>query len=185
MTGYPELITIDGINYEINTGYEYGLACFRCINDPYISSTERALGVIGILYKEKPENLEEAMEMAIQYLQCGKENRDPGHKPDMDFQYDESYVKSSFMSDYKIDLDETDMHWWKFCNLLQGLTDDCILNRVRDIRNYDLTTIKDPVARMKILKAQKELALPDNLTQEEQDLLDDFYSQLKQEEDEI
>jgi hypothetical protein len=36
---------------------------------------------------------------------------------------------------------------------------------------------------MKILKAQQELALPDNLTQEEQDLLDDFYAQLKQEDE--
>jgi len=178
---YPELITIDGADYEINTGYEYALACFRCINDPDITATERSLGVIGILYKEKPVNLDEAMEMAIQYLQCGKENNDPDRKPDMSFEHDENYIRSSFMTDYKIDLDETDMHWWKFCNLLQGLTDNCILNRVRDIRNYDLSTVKDTATRHKILKAQRELALPDSMDPEDQDILDEFYSQLKQE----
>ena len=184
MSEYPELITINDVDYEINSGYRYALACFSCINDPDLNEYARALGVIGILYKEEPEDLHEALRMAIKYLQCGKEKTDSDQKPDMDFQYDESYIKSSFMSDYRIDLDDTDMHWWKFSNLLHGLTDDCILNRVRDVRNYDLSTVKDPVARMKILKAQQELALPDNLTQEEQDLLDDFYSQLKQEDDE-
>lgn len=179
---YPELITIDGIDYEINTGYEYALACIRCINDPDITSTERALGVIGLLYKEKPVNLDEAMEMAVQYLQCGKEKEeDPDRKPDMDYQQDENYIKSSFMTDYKIDLDDAEMHWWKFCNLLQGLTDNSILNRVRDVRNYDISTVKDPATRHKILKAQRELALPNYISQEDQDTLDEFYSQLKQE----
>jgi len=181
---YPELITVGGVDYEINTDYRYALACFSCINDPELNDIERAYGVIGLLYKEEPRDLQAAIKMAIKYLQREKESKDPDRKPDMDFEYDETYIKSSFMSDYKIDLDETDMHWWKFCDLLQGLTDDCILNRVRDVRNYDLSTIKDPASRMKILKAQKELALPDNLNQEERDLLDDFYSQLKQEGDE-
>jgi hypothetical protein len=79
--------------------------------------------------------------MAVKYLRCGKDEKGSSRNPDMDFEYDESFVKSSFMSDYKIDLDDAEMHWWKFCNLLQGLTDSCILNRVRDIRNYDLSTI--------------------------------------------
>lgn len=176
---YPELISVDGIDYEINTGYEYALACFRCINDPDIAETERALGIIGILYKQIPDNLEEAMEMAIQYLRCGKEEREGDSKADMDFDYDENFIKASFMTDYKIDLDDSiDMHWWKFSNLLNGLTDTSILNRVRDLRNYDASSVKDPASRRKIAKAQRELALPNALSQEDQDLLDEFYSQL-------
>lgn len=176
---YPVEIEIDGVEYEININYTYALACFSCINDPEISEIERALGVIGILYKEAPEDTEKALEMAIKYLRCGKEVKDEDRHQDMDFEYDENYIKSSFMSDYKIDLDDTEMHWWKFCNLLQGLTDNCILNRVRDIRNYDISNIKDPQTRHKILKAQQDLALPEHMSQEEQDMLDDFYTQLK------
>jgi hypothetical protein len=178
MTDYPELITVDGVEYEINTDYRYGLACFRCINDVEISDTERAYGVIGILYKQEPPNLQEALRMAIKYLQCGKDTTSEEQQPDMNFETDENYIKTSFMSDYRIDLDETDMHWWKFCNLLQGLTGDCILNRVRDIRNYDLSTVKDAKQRKKIIKAQRDFGLPNKLAPEEEDALEAFYSQL-------
>jgi hypothetical protein len=178
MIDYPELITVNGKDFEINTDYRYGLACFRCINDVEISDTERAFGVIGILYKQEPPNLQEALRMAVKYLQCGKDAQTEEQNPDMSFETDENYIKTSFMSDYRIDLDETDMHWWKFCNLLQGLTDDCILNRVRDIRNYDLSTVKDAKQRKKIIKAKRDVALPNELAEEDNDILDAFYAQL-------
>ena len=175
---YPDCITVDNIDYDINTDYRYALACFNTINDMELSDYERSYGVIGLLYKEEPSNLAEALRMAIKYLRCGKENRPTDRKPDMDFEYDIDYIKSSFLSDYRIDLDTTEIHWWKFCNLLQGLTDDCILNRVRDIRNYDLSDIKDSKSRNKIIRAQEDVALPDRLTHEEQSIIDDFEAQL-------
>jgi hypothetical protein len=178
MNGYPELITINDENYEINTDYRYALACFACISDPDLSNVERGYGVIGLLYKQEPTDMAEALRMAIKYLRCGKEEPQDDESADMDFEADENYIKSSFMSDYKIDLDEVDMHWWKFCNLLQGLTDDAILNRIRDIRNYDIATIKDPKAKSKMLKAKREVALKKELPAEDQDILDDFYAQL-------
>jgi len=180
MTDYPELITVDGKDYEINTDFRYGLACYQCINDKEISDTERGYGIIGILYKQEPPNLQEALRMAIKYLQCGKEPQPQEERqPDMNFENDENYIKSSFMSDYKIDLDDVKMHWWKFCNLLQGLTDDCILNRVRDIRNYDISSVKDVKSREKVIRAKQSVALPNQITEEEENILDDFYSQIK------
>lgn len=79
---------------------------------------------------------------------------------DMDLDADEMYITASFLSDYKIEFEETDMHWWKFCTLLQGLTDQCILNRVRDLRNYDLSFIKDHKERNRIAKQRKVLRCP-------------------------
>ncbi len=175
---YPEAIEVNGVEYDINTDYTYALACFACINDADLGDIERAYGVIGILYKEPPEDTQEALRLAIKYLQCGKEHAPSNKKADMDYTFDENYIKSSFMSDYKIDLDDTSMHWWKFNNLLQGLTDDCILNRVRDLRNYDVSTIKDTKSLQKIIDAQRDVALPDRVAQEQQDIIDDFFSQL-------
>jgi hypothetical protein len=180
---YPEALEVNGVEYEINTGFEDALACLRCINDSEISSVERALGVVEILYKETPDDLQEAVRMAVKYLQLGKdpeETQAGGRKQDMDFGHDIHYIRASFRSDYGIDLArERDMHWWEFSELLQGLTDNCVLNRVRDLRNYDLSTVKDPKARSRIAKAQREVALPAGLSKEEQDTLDAFYAQLK------
>ncbi len=177
---YPEAIEVGGIEYDINSDYSYALACFRCINDPEISDLERSMGVIGILYKDCPEDEAEALRLAIKFLQRGKDAKDrPDKTPDMDFEQDDNYIRSSFMSDYKIDLDEAQMHWWKFYDLVQGLTDNCILNRVRDLRNYDLSTVSDPKTKAKIIQAQREVALEEQLAPEEQQQIDDFYAQLK------
>lgn len=179
---YPEVIEIAGEEYPINTGYPFALACFACIEDKDLSEVERAYGVLAILYKEIPEDTNEALRLAVKYLQRGKAAKEdgPDRAKDMDYQEDIDYIRSSFRSDYGINLNEKeDMHWWEFSELLQGLTDGCILNRIRDLRNYDLTDVKDPKTRSKIIRAQREVALTKQLSDEEQDTLDDFYAQLK------
>lgn len=178
---YPEALVVQGTEYAINTGYEYALACLSCINDPDMSDIERAYGVIGILYKETPQDLNEAVRMAVKYLRCGKESDNASSRqPDMDFECDMNYIRSSFRSDYGLDLNRNpDMHWWEFSELLQGLTDNCVLNRIRDLRNYDLSSIKDARTRSKIIQAQREVALPVKLSQEDLDTIDAFYAQLK------
>ena len=177
---YPEVIEIAGVEYEINTDYRFALACFACINDPDISAYERALGIIGLLYKDEPPDAQEALKLALKYLRCGTDEEDTGDKkPDMDFECDMNYIRSSFRSDFNIDLIRTDMHWFEFCELLQGLTDDCILNRVREIRNRDISEIKDIKSRQKVIKAQQEVQLPERLNKKSKDIIDNFYSQLK------
>lgn len=179
---YPESVEIDGVEYAINTGYEYAIACFKYIADPDLTETERALGVIDTLYKGTPPDdiADEALHLAIKFLKQGQEVEREYRRPDMDFDADETYIKASFLSDYKIDLDDVDMHWWKFCTLLQGLTDDCILNRVRDLRNYDISTVKDPKAKSKLIKAQRDVALPSRLSEDERSVADDFFAQLEE-----
>jgi hypothetical protein len=175
---YPDAIIVGGAEYEINTDYTYALACIACVNDAEISDVERAYGVIGLLYKQEPPDTKEALRLAVKYLSCGKEaNAEPG-KPDMDYEYDMHYIRSSFRSDYGVDLSRTEyMHWWEFCELLQGLNDNSILNRVRDLRNYDLSTVRDAKLRSRIIKAQQEVSLPERLTAEEQEIIDDFEAQ--------
>ena len=177
---YPEALLVGEREYEINTSYEDALACIACINDTTLSEAERAYGVLEILYKEDPEDKIEATRMAVKYLQLGKESpAEDAPPPDMDYEYDMHYIRSSFRSDYGIDLNQTaGMHWWEFMELLQGLTDKCILNRIRDLRTYDITSVKDLKTRAKIIRAQREVALPKKLDQEEQDTLDAFFAQL-------
>lgn len=178
---FPEALVVNGIEYEVNTGYKDALACIACINDPELGEIERAYGVLELLYKEPPPEAEahEALRLALKYLRCGDKFKPSDQKSDMDFEYDMHYIRSSFRSDYGIDLARSEMHWWGFCELLQGLTDHCILNRIRDLRNYDLSSIKDAKARSKLAKAQRDVALPVKFSQEDQDILDAFYAQLK------
>jgi len=82
----------------------------------------------------------------------------------MDFVKDMDLIEASFMSDYHIDLTNTEMDWYKFSNLLNGLSNSelgncCILNNIRNLRNYDASKIEDSKERQKFMEAQKYWAL--------------------------
>ena len=133
-------------------------------------------------------NYEKLLELAIKYLSCGKEVIDNGEEPDMDFTQDMDYIETSFMSDYSIDLANTQMHWWKFYNLINGLSNSemgncCVLNRVRNLRTYDTKDIQDPKELEKIKKAKEQVALKKqevkkNLTDKQQSNINAFYETL-------
>lgn len=61
----------------------------------------------------------------------------------------------------------------------------CILNRIRNLRTYDTSKIKDQKERMKIIEAQKAVALENeekelevNYTEEELNSINEFYKQV-------
>ena len=59
------------------------------------------------------------------------------------------------------------MHWWEFYDLVNGLSNSefgncCVLNRIRNLRNYDTKDIKDEKTRRKIIEAKKQVALKKN-----------------------
>lgn len=167
MSDYPEYVEVEGKQYKINTDFRYAIKCNQIAQDNTIGDYERVLGVICTLFGaealDNPKHYEKLLKLALKYLSCGKEI-DNDEKPDMDYIQDMDYIEASFMSDYHIDLANEKMHWWKFSKLINGLSNSelgncCILNRVRNLRNFDLKDIKDPKEKSKIRKAQQQVAL--------------------------
>ncbi|MEE3324798.1 MAG: Gp15 family bacteriophage protein [Methanosphaera sp.] len=168
---YPEYVEVECKRYKINTDFKIALECNRIAEDD-IDDRERALAIIYMLYGDEgldnPNHYVKLLELAKKYLSCGKEIEDLEDKePDMDFFEDWDYIEASFQSDYKIDLSNTKMHWWKFFKLMDGLSNSelgncCVLNRVRNLRNYDVSEIKDKKLKEEILKAKKSVALHKN-----------------------
>jgi len=82
------------------------------------------------------------------------------------------------------------MDWQKFNKLINGLSNSelgncCVLNRVRNLRNYDVKDIKDVNERNKIIKAKEQVALKKykkdkevKLTDKQQKSVDEFYKAL-------
>ena len=173
---YPEYAEVKGIKYKINTDYRVALRCFEVIEDTSISDQERALAVVFLLFGETPiEEMGEFLRIAGDYLRCGeKETTQEARERDIDFTADEKYIVASFMSDYHIDLASTDMHFWQYIQLIQGFTENAIMSRVRDIRNFDMSELKDPAQRAKMAKAKATLALPEKFSKDEQKAIEDF-----------
>lgn len=187
---YPKFVKIENKKYKINTDFRNAIECNDIANDDTIGDYERALAIIYKLYGEDGlndfENHERLLELGRKFLSCGVEvDVKSNSEPDMDFSQDMDYIEASFMSDYNIDLTATDMHWWKFYNLINGLSNSefgncCVLNRVRNLRNYDTKDIKDPKELEKIRKAKEQVALKkkvikSDLTEKQKENIDNFY----------
>lgn len=186
---YPEYIEIDGQKFKINTDYRVALKCNEVAEDENINDYERALAIIYLLFGdvvfEKSQYQEKFLELALKYLSCGKEIKDNGEEPDFDFEQDMELVRISFMSDYNgLDIKNTNMHFWEFMDRINGLSNSemgncCILNRVRNLRNFNLKDIKDPKERKKIIEAKKQVALKKKnkkivLSEKEKDNVNEF-----------
>lgn len=177
MNNYPQYAEVKGKKYKINTDFRVAIECNRIAENNNIGDFERVLGIIATLYgneaiddgKKDFEIYEKLLKIAKIYLSCGKElNNNSKEEIDMDFIEDYGYIWASFMSDYNgMDIDKINMHWWKFNELMNGLSNSdmgncCVLNRVRNLRNCDTSKIKDQKEKQKIIKAKQQVALKKN-----------------------
>lgn len=184
MNSYPEYAEVRGKKYKINTDFKVALRCNEIAEDSSIQDEERALALIYLLYGDEGlkdnESWEELIKIALKFLSCGQEiNKENKEEVDMSFSQDWNYIQTSFFSDYNIDLTKTQMHWWQFCNMIGGLTDKCILSRVRFVRNFDISQIKDSKEREKWIKQKEVVALKKEKTSEQKRLDELFERQLK------
>ena len=184
---YPKYAQVGDTLYPINTDFKVAIRCNEVAQNESICDTERALAIIYLLFGEKglrSNDKQILLEKAQKYLSCGKELEDSREEPDMDYVEDYPYIKTSFRSDYGINLDKDNLHWWEFNELMNGLSNSefgncCILNRIRNLRNYDLKNITDSKEKRRIKEAQEMFALKKNkeveLTEEQQRSLEQFY----------
>ena len=190
---YPKYVKIGEKKYKINTDFRVAIECQEIALDDSIGDFERALAIIYKLFGDDglddSNNYEKLLELAQKYLSCGKEiDNKTNEEPDMDFIQDMPYIKASFRSDYNINLDDEEMHWWEFYDLINGLSNSemgncCVLNRIRNLRTFDTKDIKDQKELAKINEAKKQVALKKRevkkeLTYEQKRNIDNFYEKI-------
>lgn len=162
----PEYVKIGDKKYKINTDFRVAIECNNIAMNDKIGEYESALAVIYKLFGDEGlndyQNQEKLLELGVKYLLKGEEKEINEKKdPNMDYIQDKGYIKASFLSDYKIKniFYIKYMHWYDFCDYLNGLTEDCVLNRVRYIRDYDISEIKDTKERQKWIEQKEEVSL--------------------------
>lgn len=180
---YPEYAEINGKEYKLNTDYIYALKCFEIVDNEDISTLERMLAIVYLIYGFIPDkDIDLFFEKAAAFLQCGETSEKQNKKDrDMDFIQDKKYIIASFRSDYQINLAKEHLHFWYFIELLQGLTGKCSLSKIRELRNYDTSGIKDTKKKKRIEDAKKEVALKrkkKKLSNEQKNKVKNFFTQL-------
>lgn len=185
-------IQIEDTIYEANLDFRVAIECNRISEDETIGNYERGLGILCTLFGprgiDNPKHYEKLFKWALKYLSFGVEINDINEEPDMDYIEDEKYIKSSFKYDYQYNPYEKDfLSWEDFYNDLNNLSNSefgncCILNRIRNLRNYDTSKIKDQKERQKIEEAKKRVALKKKhkikkYTDDELNNMEEFYKQ--------
>lgn len=190
----PEFAKINNKKYKINTDFRVAIKCNEVSLDNTINNYEKTLAIIYLLYGEEglhdSDNYEQLLNVAYKYLNCGVEkadNEEP-EEPDMDFVQDQKLIESSFKYDYGYNPYQLKyLHWWDFYNDVCNLSNSefgtcCVLSRVRTLRTYDTSQIKDIDTREKIEKAKERVKLnkqKDTRTKEQIRLDELFEKQLK------
>lgn len=185
----PEYVKINDKKYKINTDFRIAIECNQIAKETTIGEHEKALAVIYKLFGDEglnnPQDYEKLLELGQKYLNLGEELESNDEEPDMDFEQDKHYIRSSFIQDYHYNpYDLSYLHWWDFYHDLNGLTNSefgncCVLSRIRNLRTYDVSQIKDLKEQERIIKAQERVSLKKNkqeivLTEEQEESIRRF-----------
>lgn len=179
----PEYVKIREKKYKINTDFRVALKCNEVSMDTSIGDLERTLAIVYLLFGDEgidPKNrddLSELVDLGYRYLTLDKKPTNTNEEPDMDFIKDKKYIRSSFVQDYKYNpYDMEYLHWWDFYNDLNNLSNSefgncCVLNRIRNARNYDPSKIEDRKERENFIKFKESISLnkTDNKLTKEQE----------------
>ena len=180
----PEYARVNNKLYKINTDFQVALECEKVVRSN-VSKQEQSLAVLYLLFGDEglnnPKDWQELMNVGCKYLLCNKEPEEDDGSKTIDYEQDKSYIKASFFTDYGIpNIYNEHMHWWDFCDYMNGLTENCVLNRVRYVREYDISKLEGKeLQEWKKRKKAVELKHEEKeATEEQQKASDEFYKSI-------
>ena len=172
---YPTVLIVEDEFVPIITDFREYIKLLDMLNDEEVNGYEKMLFLRQYFLKE-PKNMDEAISRLTDFVSMqelndvhteeGGEGEDTDveePKPLFSFALDYPYILSGFWQDYGIDISEVKyLHWWKFRQLFDGLSEKTEIKQRIMYRSIDLSTIKDKEERKRIEKIQRSIKLPES-----------------------
>lgn len=121
--------------FPINASFRIGVQINLLLEDCEIPDEVKVAKIIDLLF---PLIIPEDVSTAISWFMGGwshdKHTPKADKTKDIDFNIDQWRIYSAFKSQYGIDLNTADLHYWEFMALLTTL-EECAFTRVVDIRH--------------------------------------------------
>lgn len=184
----PDTLDLDGHDVPIRTSFRIGMLFEMMIESRELDEQEMLRQAFELWFEDKTlayiaaNNLtEQAVRGMMWFYSCGKvngqqeEQREKKQKKEdkrfgrriYDFDIDAPLIYAAFRSQYGIDLQDDDLHWWKFSALFSGLNESEQIVKVMGYRAVNVSSIKNKDERQRMAKLQSMYALPDHRTNEE------------------
>ena len=162
-------------NLKIRTNFKETIKFELLMQDNKVEEKDKLALALSLYYYEVPKNIEQAVDDMLWFYRCGREiktgqnNKKDNQKQIYSYEFDAEHIYSSFMEQYRIDLNRSHMHWWKFKALFEGLKEDTQIVKIMGYRAIDLSKIKEKDEKSKYKKLKKLYALPDMRTEEQKE----------------
>ena len=171
--GLETEIMIEGITYEVDVSFDNIMGLIELLANPKVSDAEKIyFGILIMLGTEleiEPDKQVKVFELLIKEFVHGENtqnvpvdlegNQMPLLRQDVsyDLQQDASYIYTSFMQAYGIDLYEQrgKLDWRKFKQLLRDLPEDTKFKQIVDIRTRPYPKGKHAIEERSRLKELK------------------------------
>ena len=179
----PTSFVINNKTYEFNSGFRESIIFTLMMQDDSLTDEEKILGALKLYYPIIPKDTEKALEKIYWFYSKGNIEEDNkkvkqgkrifkrNNKKAYDFEVDSDLIFTAFMSQYNINLNKENLHWWEFLALFNSLNDDNEIVKIMNYRTIDLTSIEDKKERKMYSDLQKYYSLEDRISKEEQELL--------------
>lgn len=152
--------------YPINSDFRIGIQMFQALSDNELSDMEKTYKACELLFDV--EGIDQfpdiqTMQDGIQWFLSGwytdNQVKDSGkEKKDMDYDVDQWRIFSAFLTQFGINLNEVDMHFWVFMGLLSTL-EECAFTRIVDIRTKKIDPKMRPSDKEELRKVKERYAI--------------------------
>lgn len=160
--------------YPINSDFRIGIQIFQALSDSSLSDMEKVYKSCELLFdvdgtEQFPdmETMKDGIHWFLAEWYTDKPvNGSKKERKDMDYDVDQWRIFSAFLTQFGVNLNTADMHFWVFMGLLSTL-EECAFTRVVDIRAKKI----DPKMKPSDKKALKEVKERYSLENEEDEQL--------------
>lgn len=152
--------------YSINSDFRIGIQIFQVLNDSELTEIEQIYKACELLFDA--DGVEQfpdmhTMQEGIQWFLSGWYTDNPVNsskkdRKDVDYDIDQWRIFSAFLTQFGINLNETDMHFWVFMGLLSTL-EECAFTRIVDIRTKKIDPKMKPSDKEELRKVKERYSL--------------------------
>lgn len=143
----PTMAVIDGVSYDFNSDFRISIMFEMLMMDTEVADADKLDYALHMFYGDSiPVNLDAAVDYIMWFYRCGKEEnkalaaRAASRKRIYDYEYDDGYIYAAFLQQYGVDLQDEQMHWWKFRAMFLSLKDDTEFVKIMGYRSIKITS---------------------------------------------
>ena len=181
----PTSFVIDNKKYDFNYDFRTSILFCLLMQDVDLTEEEKILQGLQLYYPKIPNNKEEAYNNILFFYSRGKEDNSEtkvkqgkrifkrNNNRAYDFEADSDLIFTAFMTQYNINLNRENLHWWEFMALFNSLNDTNEVVKIMNYRTIDLTSIEDKKERKTYKQLQDYYSLENIISKEEQKHLEE------------